>query len=86
MSKRYHENFDATEHVVKLILNAMDDFYASHPDSECYFLLYFKQIIRKVLIGWKKRMIKRHPYDFNAQMAKCTDVSKRQIERIPLKD
>ena len=85
MSK-YKEGHDATEDVVNDIIARMDEFYASHPNKEDHFLLYFKLIIRKVIIAWKKRMIHRNPYNFNDELSKCTDISKRQIERFPLKD
>ena len=86
MSERVHVSYNATDNVAEYILAQMDDFYSSHPDAEDSFLLFFKQIMRRVLKGWKKRMMNRHPNHFNDEMSKCTDVSKRQIERISLKD
>ncbi len=31
-------------------------------------------------------MINSHPYDFNQRLSECTDISKRKIERITLKE
>ena len=77
------KTYDATDDVVNYILHLMDEFYASlGEDDEGYFLLFFKVIMRKVLKEWKVRVKRRHPFDFNQKMSECTDVSKRNIERI----
>ena len=54
---RYKQGYNATDDVVRFILAKMDEFYASHPDNKDHFLLYFKEIFRRVIKAWKKRMM-----------------------------
>ena len=86
MSTRYRECYDATDEVVNDIIAIMDYFFNTHPDADDYFMLFFKIVIQRVMKHWKLRMRQRRPFDFNARLSECTDISLRQIERISLKD
>lgn len=78
-------NVEVTDIVADFFLNIIHEHY-TNPMNKGDILMFFKKCESKCIRGWKKEMIKRHPYDFNQQLSKCTDVSKRKIERISLKE
>ena len=84
MSKN-NADYEATDEVVSFFLTIMHNFY-TNPANEGDVLMYFKEFEMKCIRGWKKQMICKYPYDFNSQLSQCTDISKRKIERISLKE
>ena len=82
MSKKFKETYDATMDVASFALAQFDQFYASHPDPEDSVAFYFDEFMDYVIKGWKDREYMRHPYDYNAQMAKHSDKSPRTLRQI----
>ena len=83
--KENTENEDATDQVADYFLSIVQEYYAN-PNNTGDVLMFFKQCEEKCLRGWKKIMINTHPYDFNQHLSECTDISKRKIEGISLKE
>lgn len=83
--KENTENVDLTDDVADYFLARAIEHYAN-PQNKGEVLMFFRRCEKKCLKGWKKIMINSHPYDFNQRLSECTDISKRKIERITLKE
>ena len=87
MSKNRKECYDATDDVVEYALMKADEWYTSHPlknipDEEDEFQFYMHRFAEKFYRGWKERMYRRYPYNYNAKMAENTDLSPATLRRI----
>ena len=87
MSKNKKETYDATDDVVEYALMKADEFYASHPlkkkpGEEDKFQFYLHPFVERFYKGWKDRLCKRYPYNYNAKMAENTDLSPATLRRI----
>ena len=79
-------NEDVTDKVTDYFLSLVEEFYANPQNEDADILMYWSQCQQKSMRGWKKVIKQRHPFNFNDRLAKCTDISKRNIERISLKE
>jgi hypothetical protein len=79
-------NEDVTEKVTAYFLTLVNEFYSNPNNEGADILMFWQQCQDQSMRGWKKIIMQHYPYNFNEHLAKCTDVSKRKIERISLKN
>ena len=79
-------NEDVTNMVAAYFLTLVNQFYSNPKNKNADILMDWSQCQQKCMKGWKKMVKQLHPFNFNDRLAQCTDISKRKIERISLKE